>query len=67
MHSDIGGSYLEGDEEMSAIASIGAWEGKESKRKAELSKDREFDTFKKIVVDEGWFTEEQIKKEFLIL
>ena len=49
VHSDIGGSYLNNDEEMSAIANVGAWDGKESRRKVELSRDQEFDAFKKIV------------------
>ena len=47
VHSDIGGSYLNNDEEMSAIANVGAWDGKESRRKVELSRDQEFDAFKK--------------------
>ncbi|WP_309608049.1 DUF2235 domain-containing protein [Flavobacterium sp.] len=64
VHSDIGGSYLDNNKEMSAVDSLVTYSGEESKKMAQESKDKDFDAFKKILVSEGWFTETQIQKEF---
>jgi Uncharacterized alpha/beta hydrolase domain (DUF2235) len=64
VHSDIGGSYLDNVKELSAIDSIITYNGSESEKKAEERKEKDFDAFKKIVVEEGWYKPEQIEKTF---
>ena len=64
VHSDIGGSYLDNFKELSAIDSIITYSGKESKKMAEEIKDKDFDAFKKIVEEEGWYKPGQIVKTF---
>lgn len=64
VHSDIGGSYLDGVEEISVIDNITCNDEPEQRKMAKHLKDKEFEKFKKIVVDEGWFTDRQIEKRF---
>ncbi|MFC4816872.1 T6SS phospholipase effector Tle1-like catalytic domain-containing protein [Flavobacterium sp. GCM10023249] len=64
VHSDIGGSYLDNVEEISVIDNIQIAETEDHKNMAKERKDKEYDLFKKYVVEEGWFKDPQIKKQF---
>lgn len=64
VHSDIGGSYLNNVEEISVIDNIQIPETENHKIMAKERKEKEYDLFKKYVVEEGWFDKNQIKKEF---
>lgn len=69
VHSDIGGSYLNNVVELSVIDNIEV--GSSSKEETETpeerakrKKNKEYDDFKKIVIEEGWYNDKQISKEF---
>jgi len=46
------------------IDNIEAIDDPEHRRAAQLVKDKSYDKFEQIVIEEGWFTDAQIKKEF---
>jgi hypothetical protein len=69
VHSDIGGSYLNEVTETSVIdcITVGGYykERTESPHdEARRRKDPTFDSFKKRLVEEGWYQDGQLKKEF---
>ncbi|GAA4773946.1 MULTISPECIES: T6SS phospholipase effector Tle1-like catalytic domain-containing protein [Flavobacterium] len=64
VHSDIGGSYLDNIQEISVIDNIQIADTPEHREMAINSKSKEFDKFKAYVVDEGWFKDPQINKQF---
>ncbi|WP_445722858.1 phospholipase effector Tle1 domain-containing protein [Flavobacterium sp.] len=64
VHSDIGGSYLNNTEEISVIDNLETADTPQHRENAERQKGKKYDSFKKIVVDEGWFGNEQLKKQF---
>lgn len=64
VHSDIGGSYLNNMNELSVIDNLETIDDEEHRRIAENQKNKEYDGFKKIVIDEGWFWENQLTKQF---
>lgn len=69
VHSDIGGSYLNDVEELSVIDNIEVGgnykeQTQTPEERAKAKKDKEYDNFKKIVLEEGWYKDKQLTKEF---
>lgn len=69
VHSDIGGSYLNDVVETSVVdcVTVGGYykERTESPEdEAKRRKDPTFDKFKKRLIQEGWYQDDQLKKEF---
>jgi hypothetical protein len=64
VHSDIGGSYLNDVEEISVIDNYETSDTEDAKNTAKYKKEKQYDAFKKIVVEEGWFKDEQLQKQF---
>jgi hypothetical protein len=64
VHSDIGGSYLNDVVELSVIDNYTTADNEDSRNYAKQHKDKDYDKFKEIVIEEGWFNDAQLKKEF---
>lgn len=64
VHSDIGGSYLNNTEEISVLDNLETSDTKEHRKAAQNMKDKEYEAFKKIVVNEGWYSDAQLTKQF---
>lgn len=64
VHSDIGGSYLDSIDEISVIDNHQSDDSDSGRNASKVWKEKRYDEFKKIVVEEGWFTDKQLQKEF---
>jgi uncharacterized protein (DUF2235 family) len=69
VHSDIGGSYLNDVVELSVLDNIEVGgdykeQTQTPEERAKTKKDAEYDSFKKIVIEEGWYNDKQLTKEF---
>ncbi|CAM3749276.1 DUF2235 domain-containing protein [Flavobacterium gelidilacus] len=64
VHSDIGGSYLNNMKELSVLDNILAVDSVEDRKVAKMSREQRYNSFKKIVVDEGWYIATQLTNEF---
>lgn len=64
VHSDIGGSYLNNMKELSVLDNMLAVDSVEDREVAKSSREQRYNSFKKIVVDEGWYTSTQLTNEF---
>lgn len=64
VHSDIGGSYLNEVIETSVIDNQECADTPDAKNTAKYYYEKKYDAFKKIVVEEGWYLEKQLTKEF---
>ena len=65
VHSDIGGSYRNNTLEISVVDNQPvADQTKYTKEKVFKQSDPQYDRFKKILIEEGWFTDQQLTKQF---
>ena len=64
VHSDIGGSYLNNMKELSVLDNILTVDSEEDRKVAQAIREKRYDSFRKIVVDEGWYTTSQLTNEF---
>ena len=70
VHSDIGGSYIDGGKELSVLDNIevsrtmSKEQTETPEERAKRQKSKGYDDFKKLVVAEGWYNDLQLTKEF---
>jgi len=64
VHSDIGGSYREGDKERSVIFKESFFLGTRDKNFKFTPSTPKCDAFKKIVINEGWYDDDQLTMEY---
>ncbi|QLC66167.1 DUF2235 domain-containing protein [Flavobacterium sp. LPB0248] len=64
VHSDIGGSYRHGDKERSVIFKESFFLGTRDKSFKFTPSTPKCDAFKKIVISEGWYDDDQLKMEY---
>lgn len=64
VHSDIGGSYLAHDEERSAVHKESYYFGTRDEDYNFIPNTEEANAFKKILVNEGWYNDQELKLEY---
>ncbi|KIA99754.1 hypothetical protein OA93_02715 [Flavobacterium sp. KMS] len=64
VHSDIGGSYLAHDKERSAVHKESYYFGTRDQDYNFIPNTQDCNAFKKILVNEGWYNDQELKLEF---
>ncbi|MEP6804396.1 MAG: DUF2235 domain-containing protein [Flavobacterium sp.] len=64
VHSDIGGSYLQGDKERSVVLKESFFLGTRDKDFKFIPNTPKCDAFKKILINEGWYYDTQLTMEY---
>lgn len=64
VHSDIGGSYLAHDKERSAVHKESYYFGTRDEDYNFIPNTQDCNAFKKILVNEGWYNDQELKLEF---